>query len=366
MRFVLLCKRYYTNKDLLGDRFGRLYHLPRQLALRDHEGLVLAVDYRGKGLEQLTEPGVTFESQPLRPRTPFLAFWRLWRRMRDFRPDMILASGDTYLGALALLFARCLGVPFAFDIYDDYTAFRSARLPGMTWLFHQVVRRADLVICASRPLADWLCAFNSKIHVIENGVDPALFRPLDKDAAREALGIGTAETVVGFFGSLAVKRGGEVLIEAADLMRADDPQLRLLISGANSMGLDLARSGIDYRGHLPQEQVPMLINACDVVVIPYQVDQQVSFQNPCKIAEYLACGVPIVATRVSDHAEILAAAPQGLCRPDDTEDLARAIRDQLRAPQQVEFDPRLTWESLGAHLNDILPSRRDGRAGNPG
>ncbi len=106
--------------------------------------------------------------------------------------------------------------------------------------------------------------------------------------------------------------------------------------------------------------MPRLIGACEVVVIPYHEDKLWSVCNACKIAEYLACGVPIVATRVSDHAEILALAPQGLCKPDDVEDLARAIRQQLRFPQRLAFDRTLAWKDLGERLDERLGSLSPG------
>ena len=100
--------------------------------------------------------------------------------------------------------------------------------------------------------------------------------------------------------------------------------------------------------------MPRLIGACDVVVIPYHEDKLWSVCNACKIAEYLACGVPIVATRVSNHADILARAPQGLCRPGDPDDLARAIRLQLHAPQRVDFTEQLSWRNLAERLDQGL------------
>ncbi len=172
--------------------------------------------------------------------------------------------------------------------------------------------------------------------------------------ARSALGLPEDETVIGFFGSIYANRGVDTLIEAGRRLRREIPNLRILLAGHDALKLDLTGPGIDYRGALPQEQVPRLIGACDVVVIPYHEDQQVSVSSACKIAEYLACGVPIVATRVSDHAEILARAPQGRCRPGDPDDLARAIRQQLRFPQRLEFDRTLAWKDLGERLDERL------------
>jgi glycosyltransferase involved in cell wall biosynthesis len=360
MKFALLCKRYYTNKDLLKDRFGRLYHLPVQLGARGHEGCVLAVDYRSNESAALRAENVAFRSLPFRPHRPIAALRRVYRRLGKFRPDIVIASGDTHLGFLGLVLARRLGVPFAFDVYDDYTAFASRRIPGMKWLFYQVVRRADLVICANPILCARLSSSNPSACVIENGVDPALFHPMEKSMARSALGLPGDETVIGFFGSIDTNRGVDTLIEAGRRLRREIPNLRILLAGHDSLKLDFTDPGIDYRGALPQEQVPRLISACDAVVIPYHEDQQVSVSNACKIAEYLACGVPIVATRVSDHAEILAQAPQGLCRPGDPDDLARAIRLQLHAPQRVDFTEQLSWRNLAERLDQSLCALRDG------
>ena len=214
MKFSLLCKRYYTNKDLLKDRFGRLYHLPVQLGARGHEGYVLAVDYRSNESAALREENVAFHSLPFRPHRPIAALRGVYRRLGEFRPDIVIASGDTHLGFLGLVLARRLGVPFAFDVYDDYTAFASGRIPGMKWLFYQVVHRADLVICANPILCARLSSSNPAACVIENGVDPDLFHPLEKSMARSALGLPQDEAMIGFFGSIETNRGVDTLIEA--------------------------------------------------------------------------------------------------------------------------------------------------------
>lgn len=50
----------------------------------------------------------------------------------------------------------------------------------------------------------------------------------------------------------------------------------------------------------------------------------------------------------------------GLCKPDDVEDLARAIRQQLRFPQRLEFDRTLAWKDLGERLDERLGSLSPG------
>lgn len=291
----------------------------------------------------------------------------LYRDCVQFRPDVVMASGDTHLGLLGRWLATRLDVPFAFDVYDDYRVFQSGRIPGFKALFGHVVRRSELVIAASAPLADQLARYNRSLLVLRNGVDDALFRPLAKADARSDLGISGDETVIGFFGSIARSRGIETLIAASNILRATIPKPRLLMAGDNLLGIDLDLPGIDYRGICPQEMIPQMIGACDVVVVPYDSDPQVDVSNACKIAEYLACGVPVVATTVSDHSTIFADAPQSLCAPGDAQGMARAILAQLQQPQRVSFSAELTWENLADELGGALvrlcdESRRPGEA----
>lgn len=362
MRFALLCKRYYTNRDLFGDRFGRLYHLPLQLAKQGHSGVVVAADYRSTYDDRFSEPRLEFRSIAFSLIRSMRFVAASYKAIAQARPDVIVASGDIHFGALGLLFARRLGIPFVFDVYDDYGVFASGKIPAMRRVFRQTLRRADLVITASVPLANYLAKLNRRISVIENGVDPKVFQPIEKARARAELNIPAGDTVIGFFGSMERNRGAETLVEAARLVAQTRPATRLLLAGTNAVGLDVKQPGIDYRGVVPQTEVPTLISASDVVVIPYHGHQLENMANACKIAEYLACDVPVVTTRVSNFAEIFAATPQAICEPADARSMADAILAQLRDPQRLAFEENsYSWASLGRrfeqNLAQLLPDK---------
>jgi glycosyltransferase involved in cell wall biosynthesis len=355
MRFALLCKRYYTNKDLMVDHFGRLFHLPVQLAKNGWTGAVIAADYRSRRRAATDLAGVHFHALPCRPLTWISFVLQSRSLVEQCRPDLIIGSGDTHFGLISCLLARRLGRPFIFDVYDDYTVFGTNRLPLMKLMFRQVVKRANLIICASPALMRRLRPSNSAAIVIQNGVDPGLFCPMPRPVARQRLAIDPGAKIVGYFGAINKRLGLETLLEAMRRLRLTYPGLRLLLAGRNELpahayGFDY----VDYRGAVSQEDVPLLINACDVAVIPYHAGPQVDASNPCKLAEYLACGVPVAATRVTDIPDMLAELPEALCRPGDPADLARAIRTQLERPQTVPFPESLTWEALGKKLSAAL------------
>ena len=355
MKFALLTKRHYTNKDILDDRFGRLFHLPDQLVKLGHEGLVITGDLHEKRDEKWRINGLDFYSKPLTLAGLYGFFNYTYHLLQKERPQVLLSSSDTYWGYLGLRLARKLGIPFVFDVYDDYTAFGTNKIPGMKKLFFHTVKIADLVIAAGPSLQEFLAPFNKSIVVIENGIDPQLFRPIPRTEARAELGIPLEDTVIGYFGSIEPNLGIEVLIEAVDLLRRDIPGLRLLMAGRNNLKLDFAAFDfVDYRGFLPQNIVPVLINSSNVAVIPYLPSKLKQLCNACKVAEYLACQIPIVATRMSDHVEVFNEVPQALCEPDDSGSLAAAIAIQIKSPMLVAFQDDLTWKRLAEKLSSTL------------
>lgn len=356
MKIGFLCKRLYTNKDLIDDRFGRLYHLPAELARLGHEVVVVALDYRrDRRRQEFDKDNIHFVSFPaIGPANTPRAMAQSFTEMRTARSDIIVASGDSYLGAMAAAISRTLKVPWVFDIYDDYRTFSSARIPGMQHLLKTAVRSADALLVVSAPLKRIFSPLNANCHILENGTDLNLFQPTDRMACRNALGIALDSTVIGYFGSIEKRRGISTLIAAVQLCKETYPNIHLLISGKNESNLDLQKHGVDYRGQQPQSQVPMLINACDVVTVPYESDPYIEATNACKIAEYLACEVPIVVTKVSDMEVIFAATPEVLAEPGDPVSLSHAILRQLHKPVKPVFSHTLTWQALARRIESTL------------
>jgi glycosyltransferase involved in cell wall biosynthesis len=356
MRIVLLCKRLYTNRDLIDDRFGRLFHIPVQLARLGNPVTVVALDYRaGRGYHAQTIGGVEFISVPAAGVVDLVRLvQRSGEAVRQALPDVIVASGDTYIAGLAAAFAKRLSIPWVFDVYDDYRYFASGRIPGMKSWFFRLLRDSDQVLVASHPLLGLTRDFAQVSTVVENGVDTGLFRELDKEDCRNELGISAQDKVIGFFGSIGRKRGVGILLEAAARLRKQYPRLRLLLAGRNALGLNLDQRGVDFRGLVAQDHIPVMINASDVVVVPYERDPLVDATNACKIAEYLACGTPIVATRVSDMESIFSETPQVLVDPGDPDALAERLSYQISHQIVTPFVDALTWPKLSHRVANAI------------
>ncbi|NHA16057.1 glycosyltransferase family 4 protein [Thioalkalivibrio sp. XN279] len=351
MKILFLCKRFYTSKDLIGDRFGRLFHIPVQLARLGAEVSVIALDYRNACATETMIEGVAFRAEPAKASRLVGTMFRLRQTVRNSRPDVIIASGDSHIGFFARLLSLSVGAKFVFDVYDYYPAFSGNRLPGMKPMFRAAVRKADLVFCASVPLLDKLLVQNQHVALVENGVDRAVFFPMDKRSARESLGLPIDSPIFGYFGAITPKRG-PLLLQAAELLRAEFGGLRVLMAGP-IIGINPSSEFLDYRGILPQSGLSLLIAACDVVVVPYERDAQIDLSGACKIAEYLACERPVVATRVAGHELIFGDTPDSLCEPIAS-DLARALSACFDKPRIAPFPDKYDWSNIGRSVMDSI------------
>lgn len=354
MRVLFLTKRFYTNKDLIADRYGRLFHLPVEMARLGHTVSVLALDYRGIDTADLSVGDATFQTLPARG-TRLVGLWGQLQSEADrFEPDVVVGSADTPLGWLAQRLARRNRARFVFDVYNNYQSFASARLPAMKRVFAALLRDADLVVAASGPLVTLARQRGANVVQIVNGVDPQVFKALDKRLARDTLGLPITAIVVGYFGSVEPERGIETMVEAIARLRDEGMDITLLVAGADKLGLETGPAWMDYRGTVDQSDVPRLVNACDVVVLPYLANAWGDFTYPNKLAEYLACEVPIVATEVSGFVDVLGAGAPGLCAPGDPVAMADAIRDQIRNPVTLPANRAATWGDLAVALTAAI------------
>ena len=353
-KVLFITKRHYTNKDLVLDRFGRLFHLPMQLVQNGYVCMIITANYQSNQVERYNISGLKFLSLPFTIKTSGFFFPRCWQTVKTFKPDIIVASGDTHLGVIGLVYARLTGVPFVFDVYDDYTKFASNKPQIMKALFWMVIHRSDALICSSTPLMKKLYRKNRAVTVIENGVDTLLFKPCSRETARKKLRIDPRDTVIGYFGFIGPDYGVEILVDALGKLRDSYPRAKLLLAGPKNYDIDLSHPYVDHRGAVPQKKIPLFINSANVVVIPYLMNEKINVSNPCKLSEYLACGVPMVSTRVSDISDTLSEIPGAICNPGDVDEMVRALKWQLENQTVATFPESLTWESLGKKFMNVL------------
>jgi len=341
------------------DKFGRLFHMPINLAKKNIRTVVFSANYKKSRPEVIIHNGVKFISYPMRWLSVIKFIFNFYLEVRANKADVIIASGDSHFGFLGLIVAKRLKVPFVFDVYDYYPAFMSNKLPGMKFMYKLALKHADAVTCVSENLYRHIKEYNDTVLRIENGIDPADFHPMDRDECRASLGIKKEEVVIGYFGSMEAMRGIETLLDACKLLiDRYNIKLRLLLAGAKPDSLNLGYVWVDYRGIRMQKEIATMINASSVVVLPYNNDSQIHYSNSCKIAEYFACRVPIVSTKVPDFVTNYPEETQSLngaiCEPANPSLMCDAIYYQLLNQKIVIPKSALTWSALTEKLLDAL------------
>ena len=150
-----------------------------------------------------------------------------------------------------------------------------------------------------------------KIGLVPCGVNRSQFHPMDRPSARKRLGFDMGEKILLFVGRLDPMKGLDRLVAAVACLR-DRRDFRLVIAGGDGREAqatqrlrELARKlntddCVDLIGRIGQEDLLYYYNAADAVVLPSYYE---SFGLVA--LEALACGTPVVATRVGAMAQIL-------------------------------------------------------------
>jgi D-inositol-3-phosphate glycosyltransferase len=310
-----------------------------------------------------------------------------WRALTGLSYDLI-HSHYWLSGRLGLLFADRWGVPMVSMFHTlaqlkNRVAESAAEREQMVRF--EIERRAmagsDRVIAATdidRAQIERHYGALAPIVVIPGGVDLARFRPADQAQARARLGLPSGERVLLFVGRIQRLKGLEVLLRAFALL--DGLPARLVVVGGRPNTTHESREisrleqlagrlGIAERvvfaGAVPHEELPVYYAATDVTVMPS------SYESFGLVAvESLACGRPMVATRVGGLRTIVRDGETGVLVPwRDPALFAEALRvvltdDRLRARMAAAAPGsvgRFSWERIGeAHLavyEDVLAGR---------
>jgi D-inositol-3-phosphate glycosyltransferase len=192
-----------------------------------------------------------------------------------------------------------------------------------------------------------------KVSLAPCGVNLDLFRPVDRTIARRRIGAGPLETLLLYVGRFAPEKGLERLIRAMDGLR-HIPRLRLMVVGGDGNGdsatrrmkklsADLEAAGrITFFGRVDQKELPCFYGAADTLVLPS------AYESFAMVAlESLACGTPVVATRVGAMEEIVRDGVNGkLVEGFHPSSLAGAIGDWLLAAAQKPADGKTIRRSV--------------------
>jgi len=247
----------------------------------------------------------------------------------------------------------------------------------------RAVRESAAVTAASEievsELVDLYGADPAKLHIIPCGVDLGVFRPMRQSDAREALGRDQCERIVLFVGRIEQIKGIDVLLRALGLLFFRHPELRndvclLVVGGALDPNDDspeiekveeLQRlvhqhrmeANVSFVGSMDQQRLALFYAAADVCAVPSLTE---SFGLVA--LEAMACGTPVVGTRVGGLQTLIDHGESGLLVPaGDYQALAESIATVLtdhRLRMHLAHGARdraehYSWRSVGDRIEGL-------------
>lgn len=265
-------------------------------------------------------------------RVPVLRFLvhesRLARALRAIGPDILHAHDSNALIPVAWA-ARSLGVPFVYDAHDLWLGRprreRSRLYFAVSQMLYGLVERlliplAAATLTVSEPIARHLRRRYRllNVHLVPNYPEPG--RAGQPKQLRSLVGggsIGTRGSIVLYLGGLMAGRGLEQLVDAIGMV----PSAELVLLGEGLLASDLLRraaaSGAADRVHLlapvPSEEVTAYAATADIGVspiLPSSLNYRYSLPN--KLFQYMAAGIPVVASDLPQVREIVNGARCGL------------------------------------------------------
>ncbi|MDA4127900.1 MAG: glycosyltransferase family 4 protein [Thaumarchaeota archaeon] len=208
---------------------------------------------------------------------------------------------------------------------------------------------------------------------VKAAVNPDLFKPDQKarESIRARLGL-DGSIVVGYVGTFQSWHGLDDLIEAARILLRSNHRFKFLFVGPipanikSSIDSELAESLI-FAGTVPYESVPDYVNASDIAVAPYNIQnssrRDKGIGSPLKVLEYMACGKPVVGSSLPQVAEIVVDGETGFLFPQGEPKLLAAritelannpeLRDEM-GRAGLEKVRLYSWLSFASRLQVLL------------
>jgi len=225
--------------------------------------------------------------------------WYLRRALRSLgvrNPILWLSSPDYYpmIGKLG----EKVSVYFVYDEFAEFV--HNRRIKGLLQeLDDRLCSRVDVVLGTSTAICEQRRVINPHCYFVPNGVDFDLYnQALQPDTPIPSDIASIPRPIIGFAGWIGYHIDAQLLTRVAEAY----PQCSLVLVGPDELGDAEGRKRLQalpnvfFLGKKARELLPQYLRVFDVGLMPYLLEGHVRWAYPLKLHEYLAAGLPIVAT----------------------------------------------------------------------
>ncbi len=274
-------------------------------------------------------------------------------RQEGFDFDLIDAHYFYPDGVAAALLARWFKRPLMITARgSDLSFIPQYRLPRR-WM-QQAATQAGACVGVCNALVDVLREWGlpeHKLSVIPNGVDLQRFRRIPRGQARQQLGLPATAPLFLCVGNLVELKGHRFVIEALARLRRQYPDAELLLVGEGPLREELQRQALSlglsgavrFVGRVPNEQLYAWYSAANALVL---ASSREGWANV--LLESMACGTPVIATRIWGTPEVVQPDSGGLLVDRSAGAIEAAMHQFLEAPSSTAqvraYAERFGWE----------------------
>jgi len=242
---------------------------------------------------------------------------------------------------------------------DEYSAFTGVPAETLKRMETDLVRRSHLVLTSAERLRDERRPFNPETHFIPHGVDVAHFsRALDPATKIPDDLRALPRPIIGFFGLIAdwVDLG---IVRSLALSRPES-SIVLLGKAACDLGEIQGLRNVHLLGRKPYSDLPAYCRGFDVGILPFRINRLTLRANPLKLREYLAAGLPVVATPLPEVARYEKLVRLATGDDDFITGVDEALRGRTPAAdaRRVEAMREESWEARVQRISSLIERRR--------
>ncbi len=247
-----------------------------------------------------------------------------------------------------------------FDCMDELSAFRGAP-PGLVERERALMARSDLVFTGGHSLWEAKRSLHPRVHAFPSSVDRAHFARARAEQPEPPQLAGIGRPRLAYAGVIDERIDLDLL---ADVAAAEIGEVVLIGPIAKIDPADMPDSPrIHQLGMQPYDALPALFSHVELGLMPFALNESTRFISPTKTPEYLAAGLPVVSTPVTDV--VRGYGDLEMVEVAEREAFVEACRVALARPRSFrEVDQRLsgmswdaTWESMEALMDDLLAQR---------
>jgi glycosyltransferase involved in cell wall biosynthesis len=295
----------------------------------------------------------------------------------------IYCCHDIYTLPVGIKLKRLENVPVVYDAHEpNYGTFLSAKpMPGVPGKVREVFANSYERTAANKTdtmfvTTEFARSIKQKkgyavpIHVIPYRANPAYFNPEIHNKSLE--GKYEDKRVVIFIGNIGETKGFFEMMEAFKIIKQKEKRSHLLIVGEvvswlkpeetiKELGLS---DSVEITGYLPYWEVSQYINTADVgLMLSRETMENYNLTLPNKVIDYMACGIPFVASRLKQVEKIVSEEECGiLVDSTNPKEISDAVLRLFKNPEEARamgkrglegVKSTYSWAGIEQELNKI-------------